>query len=113
MAKKRIHRKYQRKAAGRQGQIEVYINGFLDVKTPKKAIEIERTGKSERIEKALQRLAKVKRPHKILKVPNKDLSKACRIARMKKRKVTISNLSSTRYCYPRSRRALVSSTKTV
>jgi hypothetical protein len=103
MAKKRIHRKHQRKAAGRRGQIEVHINGFLDVKTPKKAIEIERTGKSERIEKALHRLAKVEKPHKILKVPNKDLPKACRIARMKKQKVTISNLSSTKYCYPRSR----------
>lgn len=97
-----IHRKHQRKAAGRRGQTEVFINGFLDVRTRRKAIEIERTGKSERIEKALQRLAKVKKPHKILKVPNKDVSKACRIARKRRQKVTISNLSSTRYCYTRS-----------
>ena len=101
--KTKIHRKHQRRAAGRQGQIEIHINGFLDVKTPKKAIEIERTGISGRIEKALQRLAKVRKPHKILKVPSRDMSKACRIARQRRQKVTISNLSSTRYCYPRSR----------
>ena len=98
-----IHRKHQRKAAGRQGQIEVSINGFLDVRTRRKAIEIERTGKSERIEKALQRLVKVKKPHKILRVPNKDVAKACRIARERRQKVTIRNLSGTRYCYSRSR----------
>jgi len=104
MAKKTgTHRKHQKRAAGRSGQTEVYINGFLDVRTRKKAIEIERTGKSERIERALQRLAKVKKPHKILKVPNEDLTKACRIARKRRQKVTISNLSGTRYCYPRSR----------
>lgn len=96
------HRKHQRRAAGHRGQVEVYINGFLDVRTRKKAIEIERTGKSERIGKALQRLAKVKKPHKILRVPNKDVSKACRIARMRRQRVAISNLSGTRYCYPRS-----------
>lgn len=104
MGRKTItHRRHQKKAAGHRGQIEVHINGFLDVRTPKKAIEIERTGKSERIEKALQRLAKVRKPHRILKVPNNDLSKACRIARKRRQKVTISNLSSTRYCYPNSR----------
>ena len=105
MAKKTgTHRKHQRRAAGRHGKIEVPINGFLDVRTRKKATEIERTGKSERIERALQRLAKVKKPHKILKVPNKDVSKACRIARKRRQKVTISNLSSTKYCYPRLRK---------
>ena len=104
MGRKTItHRRHQKKAAGRRGQIEVHIDGFLDARTPKKAIEIERTGKSERIERALQRLAKVRKPHKILKVPNKDLSKACRIARRRRQKVTISNLSSSRYCYSRSR----------
>lgn len=101
--KTRTHHRHQKKAAGRLGRIEVPINGFLDVKTPKKAIEIERTGKSERIGKALQRLAKTRKPHKILKVPNKDVSKACRIARERRQKVTISNLSGTKYCYPRSR----------
>lgn len=101
--KTRTHRRHQKKAAGCRGQIEVHINGFLDVRTPRKAIEIERTGKSERIEKALRRLAKTKKPHKILKVPNSDLLKACRIARNRRQKVTISNLSSTRYCYPNSR----------
>jgi len=101
MSKKtRTHRRHQKKAAGRQGQIEVHIDGFLDVRTPKKAIEIERTGKSEGIEKALQRLAKTRKPHKILKVPNKNLSKACRIAHERRQKVTISNLSGTEYRYP-------------
>ena len=97
------HRKHQKKAAGRRGQMEVRINGFLDVETRKKAIEIERTGKPERIGKALQRLAKTKKPHKILRVPNQDVQKACRIARTRRQKVTISNLSGTRYCYSRSR----------
>ena len=93
------HRRHQKKAAGRTGRIEVPIDGLLDVSTPKKAIEIERTGRTKRIDKAVQRLAKSRKPHKILKVPNKDLSKACRIVRKKKRKVTISNLSGTKYRY--------------
>lgn len=98
MAKKtRTHRRHQKRAAGRKGRIEVPINGFLDVSTPKKAIEIERTGKSERIEKALRRLAKSRKPHKILKVPSKDLPKARSIARERRQKVTISNLSGTKY----------------
>ena len=102
MARKiKIHRKHQKRAAGRHGQIEATIDGLLDVRTRKKAIEIERTGKSERIEMALKRLAKAKEPHKILTVPNGDLAKACRIARRRKQKVTVRNLSGTRYCYPR------------
>ena len=101
--KTQTHRRHQKKAAGHQGQIEVHIDGFLDVRTPKKAIEFERTGRTKRIEKALQRLAKIRIPHKILKVPSKDLPKACRIARKRRQKVTISNLSSTKYRYPRSR----------
>jgi len=104
MAKKTTtHRRHQKKVAGRRGQIEVQIDGFLDVGTPRKAIEIERTGRSERIGKALQRLATVQKPHKILRVPNRDLSKASRIARKRRQKVTISNLNATRYCYSRSR----------
>jgi len=104
MAKKtRTHRRHQKKAAGRKGRIEFPVDGILDVITPKKAIEIERSGKPERIRKALQRLAKTRKPHKILKVPNKDVTKACRITRKKRQKVTISNLSGTKYCYPRSR----------
>jgi len=101
MARKtRIHRQHQRKAAGRRGRIEYPVNGFIDTVTPKKATEIERTGKKKRIEKALQRLAEIRKPHKILKVPNQDLSKAYRIARKRKLRVTISNLSGTRYRYP-------------
>ena len=98
--KTRTHRRHQKKAAGRRGRIEVHIDGFLDVRTPKKAIEIER---SRRFEQALRRLAAVRKPHKILKVPNKDLEEALRIARKRRQKVTISNLSGTKYRYPRSR----------
>jgi hypothetical protein len=101
MAKKiQTHRRHQKKAAGRQGQIEVRINGVIDVKTQKKAAEIERTGRTKRIKKALQRLANIQKPHKILKVPNRDLSKAYRIASKRRQKVTISNLSGTKYRYP-------------
>ena len=97
----RAHRKLQRKSAGRRGRIEQPINGFLlDVKTKKKALEIERTGNSERIRLALQRLSKTRKPHKILKVPNRDLQKACRIALKRNARVTISNLGGTRYRYP-------------
>ena len=95
-----IHRRLQRKAAGRQGQVEVPVDGILDVRTPSKAMEIERTGSTERIEKALERLAKSRRPHKILRVPNGDLAKACRIVRKRKVKVTVSNLGGTTHRYP-------------
>jgi len=97
MAKK-THRRHQKKARGRRGRIEVHINGFLDVRTPKKVIEVERSG---RFKQALRRLAAVRKPHKILKVPNKDLGKALRIARKRRQRATITNLSGTRYRYPR------------
>jgi len=95
------HRKLQKKIAGRTGILEYPINGYrLDVLTNNKAYEIERTGNPNRIEKALRRLAMIRKPIKILKVPNKDLEKALRIARKKGVKVTISNLSGTKYRYP-------------
>ena len=94
------HRRLQRKAAGRRGQVEVRVDGILDVRTPSKAMEIERTGRTERIEKALGRLAKSRKRRKILRVPNGDLAKACRIARQRKAKATVSNLSGTKYRYP-------------
>jgi len=46
--------------------------------TARKVIEIEMSGKSWRIAQALLRLQKSRKPHKILKVPTRDLRKAAK-----------------------------------
>jgi len=97
----RRHYELQQRFAGKKGRIEVPIvfggkKVRIDVTTPKKAIEIERSGKPERIAQAILRLQKSRKPHKILKVPTRDLQKAAKI-RGKRKNITISNLSGTRY----------------
>ena len=97
----RRHYELQQKFAGKKGKIEVPIvigrkKMRRDVMTPKKVIEIERSGKPERIAQALLRLQKSRKPHKILKVPTRDLRKAAKI-RGKRKNITISNLSGARY----------------
>ena len=102
MKKKRSqrHKRLQSKLAGKRGKKEVPITigdeiMFRDVMTPKKVYEIERSGQAERIRQALLRLQASKKPHKILKIPDRDLSKAAKIRG--KRKITVSNLSGTKY----------------
>ena len=99
--RQRRHTTLQKKFAGKKGKREVPIKVGRktmrrDVVTPRKVIEVERTGKEKNIALALLRLQKSKKPHKILKVPTQDLDKAARI-RGKRKKITISNLSGTKY----------------
>ena len=92
------HRKIQRKIAGKKGKIEVPIKGKkrLDVLKGKKGVEVERSGDPRRISLALSRLKSKKTLKKELRVPQKDLDKATEIARKKRMKVVISNISGTK-----------------
>lgn len=94
------HTRLQNKVAGNKGRKEVPIRidrkiRRRDVMTPKKVYEIERSGEPQKIELALKRLQASRKPHKILKVPNKDLSTAAKIRG--KRNITVSNLSGSKY----------------
>jgi hypothetical protein len=98
--KSRGHARLQNKLAGNRGKKEVPIKigrkiRRRDVMTPKKVYEIERSGQVQKIKLALRRLQASKKPHKILKVPNKDLSMAVKIRG--KRNITVSNLGGTKH----------------
>ena len=90
-----IHKRLKRKFAGRKGKTEVPIsrNRRLDAKRGKKALEVERSGN---IKKALLRLKTQRTLKKILRVPQKDLSKAANIAKTMKMKVVVTNLGGTK-----------------
>ena len=94
------HTRLQNRLAGNSGRKEVPIRigrkiMRRDVMTPKKVYEIERSGQAQKIGLALRRLQASKKPHKILKVPDWDLSTAARMRG--NRNITVSNLSGTKH----------------
>ena len=95
MTESQSHKRAKRKAAGRNGRIEIPISRGrrLDAKNGHKATEIERSGSSEGISKAINRLKTQKNAKKELLVPNKDLDKAKAIAKKSGVKILIQNLS--------------------
>ena len=99
-SKPRTHTRLQNKLAGSSGRKEVPIRigrktMRRDVMTPKKVYEIERSGQLQKIGLALRRLQASKKSHKILKVPDWDLSTAAKIRG--NRNITVSNLSGTKH----------------
>ena len=60
------------------------------------AIEVERSGSKQGINKALSRLKTQRNKNKIIRVPQKDMNKARQQVRKKGMNVTITNLSKTR-----------------
>ena len=88
------HRKIQRKVAGKLGRTEVLVNGRIDVLTPKKAIEIERSGNIQRLGWSCKKLLRSRKPHKILQVPDHHIGKAQNVCPPS---ITVTNLSRTKY----------------
>ncbi|MDL1960151.1 MAG: hypothetical protein LWX01_00345 [Deltaproteobacteria bacterium] len=80
MAESDSHQRTKSKAAGQAGRTEAPLcgNRRLDALTPRKAIEIERSGTLAGLEKAAKRLKDSGRPQKILQVPQKDMAKAAK-----------------------------------
>lgn len=93
--KQSTHTRLKRRAAGPSGRPEKPQRGGtrLDARRRGVATEIERSG---RIGPALKRLAKEKQAKKVLKVPQKDLDRAARLAREIELTVTVTNLSGTK-----------------
>jgi len=95
MTESQSHKRLKRESAGKKGRTEIPISKGrrLDAKNGHKAIEIERSGSSEGISKAISRLKTQKNAKKELLVPNKDLDKAKDIAKKSDVNLTIQNLS--------------------
>ena len=98
MAERKTHRKIAKRVAGKSGRTEVSISRKtrLDATTRTKAIEIETSGRSGRLESAARRLKASRMSSKVLVVPHRDLSKARSAMRVVKASGTVRNLSGTK-----------------
>jgi hypothetical protein len=98
MAVKEAHRRAQRKAAGTTGKIEVPISRGrrLDAATRARAVEVETTGKPDRLRSAAQRLKASGRRQHILVVPHRDISKGRQAMRTVGVTGTVRNLTGTK-----------------
>lgn len=87
-----------KKGKGNATQQEVPIPGGrrLDAIRGKTAIEVERGGTPQSINKALSRLGTQISKNKILRVPQPDINKAVELAQKKDMNVTVTNLSKTK-----------------
>jgi len=98
MAESKSHRSLKHRLAGKSGKVEKPIPGGrrLDVRRGHAACEIERSGNPDSIRKAISRLGTQKNARKELRVPQKDLDKAAKIAKAGGRNITVKNLSGTK-----------------
>ena len=98
MAESVSHKRAKAKAAGKSGKKEVPLPGNrrLDAATKTRATEIERSGTTEGLKKAAQRLKSSRKPQKVLQVPNKDMDAA--VQAMKKVGIggTVKNMGRTK-----------------
>ena len=94
----KAHKKAKSKAAGKSGKTEAPLKGKrrLDAQTKKRAIEVERSGTREGLEKAAERLKDSRKPQKVLQVPQKDMPKAIEAMKAKNVKGTVKNMSGTK-----------------
>jgi len=85
MAKSESHKRAQAKAAGRNGQTEVPLQGGrrLDAQSASghRATEIERSGTKQGLEAACRRLKASGATQHVLQVPQQDMKKACEAMR--------------------------------
>ena len=98
MAESKSHKQAKSKAAGKSGTTEKSLPGDrrLDAATAKKATEVERSGTTEGLKKAAQRLKASRKPQKVLQVPQKDMDAAAQA--MKKAGIggTVKNMGGTK-----------------
>lgn len=98
MGKSQSHRRAQAKAAGKSGRTEAPLKGGrrLDAATPKKAVEVQRSGDPKLLQKAAQRLKASGKPQKVLQVPQGDMDKAADAMRSVNVKGTVKNMGATK-----------------
>ncbi|RLC07335.1 MAG: hypothetical protein DRH43_11820 [Deltaproteobacteria bacterium] len=98
MAESDSHRSAKSKAAGQAGKTEIPLRGNrkLDAVTSRKAIEIERSGDIDRLEKAAKRLKDSGKPEKVLQVPQKDMAKAAKAMQNVEIGGTVKNMGGTK-----------------
>ena len=98
MSESKSHKRAKSKAAGKSGTTEKPLPGNrrLDAATTKKATEVERSGTTEGLKKAAQRLKSSQKPQKVLQVPQKDMDAAAQA--MKKAGIggTVKNMGGTK-----------------
>jgi len=94
------HKQVKGKAAGRKGQTEKPLkNGKrLDAISPsgKRATEVERSGTTKGLKRAVARLKSVRAPQKVLQVPQPHMPKASQAMRSMKVKGTVKNMTGTK-----------------
>ncbi len=97
MSETSSHKRAKGHAAGRSGETEKKIKygGRIDALTSTKAVEIERGGKKG-LQQAIRRLERVRRSTKVLRVPEKNFTKAVEIAKKSDKKITVTNLAGTK-----------------
>ena len=98
MSESESHKRAKSKAAGKSGQTEKQIsqNRRLDAVTANKAIEVERSGSIQGLEKAALRLKASGKPQKVLQVPQNDMDKAAQALRNLNLGGTVKNMGGTK-----------------
>jgi len=83
MPESKSHRVAKGKAAGKAGETEIPLASGqrLDAGTRQRATEVERSGSTDRLKKAAQRLKASVKPQKVLQVPQHDMTKATKALR--------------------------------
>jgi hypothetical protein len=98
MAESDSHKRAKSKAAARAGKTEAPLRGNrrLDASTPRKAIEVERSGTMAGLEKAAKRLKDSGGPQKVLQVSQKHMAKAAEAMQHVGISGTVKNMSGTK-----------------
>jgi hypothetical protein len=94
MPESRSHK--QGKGSAMRQEVPIPGNRRLDAIRGNSAIEVERGGDTQSINKALSRLHTQINKSKILRVPQDDMDMAAKLAREKNMHVTVTNLSKTK-----------------
>lgn len=92
------HKRAKAKAAGKSGKTEVSLTRSrrLDAQTRKTAIEIERSGSTQALTKAVGRLKASSKAQKVLQVPQQDMAKAAKEMKKVGVKGTVKNIGGTK-----------------
>ena len=98
MPESQSHKRAKVKAAGKTGKTEVSLTRSrrLDAQTRKTAIEIERSGSSQGLTKAVGRLKTSHKSQKVLQVPQQDMAKAAKAMKKVGVKGTVKNIGGTK-----------------
>jgi len=98
MAESQAHRRAKAQAAGRSGTKEKLIKGNrrLDAQTKVKATEVERSGSTQGLKKAISRLKTSRKPQKVLQVPQQNIANAVKLMKERRVKGTVKNMGGTR-----------------